>query len=192
MRLHFSIGCKNRRRTSRCRQGVHFSKIQTFLLIMCIGAPESASHSRSSGFKNDAGRHLFSEGEKNAALFFSRLIFGYFWPTSTLLRGHIALAILYLPQTDPQILEDWGYADEDLLDPSEGFWSRMLAWRTTAFVSRTYRIGFCMFELFRNIDEDFGGSIFWNTQPNCRVIFNIATALLSPFFFDLLLGCSST
>ena len=29
-------------------------------------------------------------------------------------------------------------------------------------------------------------------QPNCRVIFNIATALLSPFFLDLLLGCSST
>ena len=26
-----------------------------------------------------------------------------------------------------------------------------------------------MFELFRKIDEDFGGSISWNTQPNCRV-----------------------
>ena len=76
--------------------------------------------------------------------------------------------------------------------PSDGFWSRMLAWRTTAFVNWTHRIGFRMFELFRKIDEDFGGSISWNTQPNCRIIFNIATALLSPFFLDLLLGCSST
>ena len=49
-----------------------------------------------------------------------------------------------------------------------------------------------MFELFRKIVVDFGSSISWRTQPNCRVIFNTATALLSPFFFDLLLGCSST
>ena len=45
-----------------------------------------------------------------------------------------------------------------------------------------------MFELFRNIDEDFRGSISWNTQPKCRVIFNITTALLSPFFLDLRLA----
>ena len=59
------------------------------------------------------------------------------------------------------------------------------------------------------IDKDFGGSISWNTQPKCRVFdelhttgltvlsynsyfFNMATALLSSFFLDLLLGCSST
>ena len=54
------------------------------------------------------------------------------------------------------------------------------------------RIGFRMFELFREIDDDFDGSISWNTQPNCRVVFTKATALLSSFFLDLLLGCSST
>ena len=100
-----------------------------------------------------------------------------------------------LPETDPQILEHWGYADEDHLAksfPSDGFWSRMLAWHTTAFVNWTHWIGFRMFELFRKIDEDFGGSISWNTQPNCRVLFSIATALLSPLCLDLLLGCSST
>ena len=43
---------------------------------------------------------------------------------------------------------------------------------------RTHRIGFSMFKLFRKIDEDLGGSISWDTQPNCRVIFNMATALL--------------
>ena len=73
----------------------------------------------------------------------------------------------------------------------------------------TRRVGFRMSEHFRKIDEDFGGSISWNIPPNCRVFdesyatslpvlsccscfFNMATALLSPFFLDFLLGCSST
>ena len=34
----------------------------------------------------------------------SPLIFGHFWPASTLLHGHIALAIPSLLETDPQIL----------------------------------------------------------------------------------------
>ena len=76
--------------------------------------------------------------------------------------------------------------------PSEGFWSRIFAWRATTFGNLTRWIGFCMSELFRKIDEDLGGSISWNTQPNYREIFNIATELLSPFFWDLLLGCAST
>ena len=78
------------------------------------------------------------------------------------------------------------------ITPSESFWSRMSAWRTTASVNWTHRIGFRMFELFHKIDEDFGGSISWHTQPNCRVFFNLTTALLSTFFLDFLLGCSST
>ena len=36
----------------------------------------------------------------------------HFWPASTLLRGPIAFATLSPPETDPQILEHWGYADE--------------------------------------------------------------------------------
>ena len=36
----------------------------------------------------------------------------HLWPASTLLRGHIALATLFPTETDPQILERWGYADE--------------------------------------------------------------------------------
>ena len=35
-------------------------------------------------------------------------------PTSTLLRGHLALATLSPPETDPQILERWGYAEVHL------------------------------------------------------------------------------
>ena len=44
--------------------------------------------------------------------YFSPSILEYFWPASTLLHGHLALANLSLPETDPQILEHWGYADE--------------------------------------------------------------------------------
>ena len=70
--------------------------------------------------------------------------------------------------------------------------SRMFAWRSAAFEKCTRRIGPKTYELFRQSVVDFGGSISWNTQPNCRVLFSIATALLSPFFSDFLLGCSST
>ena len=48
----------------------------------------------------------------------SLLISGYFWPASSLLHGHIALAIPSLLETDPQILEHWSYADEDHLGKS--------------------------------------------------------------------------
>ena len=44
------------------------ASFKSFLLIICIDAPESTTNFRSSGFRVDAGRHLFSEGEKNVAL----------------------------------------------------------------------------------------------------------------------------
>ena len=37
----------------------------------------------------------------------SPLILEYFWPASTLLHGHIALAIPSPLETDPQILVHW-------------------------------------------------------------------------------------
>ena len=45
-------------------------------------------------------------------LFLAPLILTNFWPASALLRGHFALATLSPPETDPQILERWSYADE--------------------------------------------------------------------------------
>ena len=51
-------------------------------------------------------------------LCFSALILEHFWPASTLLHGHLALATLSLPENDPQILKHWGYADEVLLGKS--------------------------------------------------------------------------
>ena len=44
--------------------------LKSFLLIMCIDAPESTTNSRSSGLRGDASKHLFSEGEENVALLF--------------------------------------------------------------------------------------------------------------------------
>ena len=49
-------------------------------------------------------------------LFHAPLILTHFWPASTLLRGHLALATLSPPETDPQIWERWGYAHEFHLD----------------------------------------------------------------------------
>ena len=43
------------------------ASLRSFLLIMCIDAPESTTNSLSSGFKDDARWHLLSGDEKNAA-----------------------------------------------------------------------------------------------------------------------------
>ena len=63
-------------------------------------------------------------------LFGAPLILTHFGPVSTtLLRGHLALATLSLLVNDPQISERWGYAHEVHLDKcnrAEGFWSRIL------------------------------------------------------------------
>ena len=139
MRLHFSIGCYDCRWTSRRRQSIHFSRIQVLLLLlMCIDAPESTTNSLSSGSRVDgAGRHQFSE-VRRMLLYLAPLILGCFWPASTLLHGHIALAIMSLPETDPQILEHLGlrwWGSPWQIIPSDGFWSRMSAWRATAFVN---------------------------------------------------------
>ena len=114
-------------------------------------------------------------------LFDAPLILTHFWPASTLLRGHLALATLSSWDRYSNFgalgLRWWGSPEH--ISPSEEFWSRMSAWRATAFVNTTHRIGFRMSELFRKIDEDFGGSISWNTQPNCRVFDELYTTGLT-------------
>ena len=61
-------------------------------------------------------------------LFHAPLILIHFWPASTLLHGHLALATLSLLVTDSQILERWGYADEVHLGKyirAKDSWSRI-------------------------------------------------------------------
>ena len=171
------------------------AEFKSFLLIMCIDAPQSTTNSLSSGLGVDgAGRHQFPEGEKNAVLFVSFIFWIFLASLRAASRAHRSCHSVSSWDRSSSFgalgLRWWGSPGQ--VFPSDGFWSRMSAWRATAFVNFTHRIGFRLFELFPKIDEDFGGSISWNTQPNCRVIFNIATALLSTFFLDLLLGCSST
>ena len=92
MRLHFSIAVMT-------IVGLHdFVKVSISASLKSFFA---TTNYLSSGFNVDASKLLFSEGEKNVALFHAPLILTHFWPASTLLRGHLALATLSLLVNDP-------------------------------------------------------------------------------------------
>ena len=172
MRLHFSVGCYDYRRTTRLRHGIHFSRIQVLFadhMHWRTGVDNKISFLR---FKSwYAGKHIFSEGEKNVALWcsfsFNTFLASFHAASRAPCSCHSVSSWDRSSKFGALGLRWWGSPGKII--PSEGFWSRMVAWRTTAFVNFTHRIGFRMSELFRKIDEDFGGSISWNTQPNCRV-----------------------
>ena len=86
------------------------ASLRSFLLIMCIDAPESTTNSRSSGLRFDASP--FFPKVRRMLLFHAPLVLTHFWSAFTLLRGHLALATLSLLVNDPQISESWGYAHE--------------------------------------------------------------------------------
>ena len=146
------------------------TSLKSFLLIICIDAPESTTNSRSSSLRFECKQAPIFRRWEECCSFMLLSFLIHFWPASTLLRGHLALAILSPLETDPQILERWGYAHEVHLGkiiPSERSWSRILVWNALAFVNFTRWIGFGMSVLFRRMD--FGGFMSWETQPNCRV-----------------------
>ena len=160
------------------------ASLKSFLLILCIDALESTTNSRSPGLRVDAGRHLFSEGEKNVAL-------------SCSFNFNTLLAIFHAASRAPCHsvsscdrssifgalgLRWWGSPGQ--IYPSEGFGSRILVWRAIAFVNFTRWIGFGMSVLFRR--EDFGGVMSWNTQPNCRASENWRLDEFCPNFLSLL------
>ena len=192
MRLHFSIGCCDYRWNSRRRQSIHFSIIQVLFADRRFGVYNKFSFLWFKSWCRQAP--IFRRWEECCfiyLLYFWRKILANLHAASRAHRSCHSVSSWDRSSNFGALgLRWWGSPGQII--PSDGFWSRMLAWRTTAFVNWTHRIGFRMFELFRKIDEDFGGSISWTTQPNCRVIFKKDTALLSPFFLDLLLGCSST
>ena len=175
IRLHLTIDCYDRRRTSWCRHGFQFSGIQILLLIMCIDALESRTNSLSSGFRLMAQVDTNSPKVRRMLFYVSPLIFRIFWPSlHAASRAHRSCQSVSFWDGSSNFgaleLRWWGSPGQII--PSDGFWSRMLACRTTALVNRTHRIGFSMFELFRKIDE-----VSWDTQPNCRAFFKTATAL---------------
>ena len=71
MRLHFSIGGYDYRRTTHFVMVSISASFKSFLMVVCIDPPESATNSRSPSLRVDASKHLLSEGEKDVALFFS-------------------------------------------------------------------------------------------------------------------------
>ena len=56
----------------------------------------------------------------------------------------------------------------ETMDASEIYSERLNAKEVIFPKEMENSFGFSMFEVFRKTDEDFGGSISWNTQPNCR------------------------
>ena len=113
------------------------AEFKSFLLIMCIDA-QSTANSLSSGLRFDgAGRHQFSEGEKNAVLSFSfnfRMFLASLHAASRAHRScHSVSSWDRSPNFEALGLRWWGSPGQII--PSDGFWSRMLAWCTTAFVN---------------------------------------------------------
>ena len=172
------------------------AEFKSFLLIMCIDAPESTTNSRFSRLRFDgASKHLFFR-KREECWFISPLIIRCFQPTSTLLRGHIALTIPFPPETDTQIWERWRGGDEDHLGKSFQTMDfglecqrdlRRLLW--TLHASDWFF--FCLSCSAKSMKTSAAPC------PEIRhsivvYFFSIATALLSPFFWDLLLSNSST
>ena len=139
------------------------ASLMSFLLIMCIHAPESTT-SRSSGLRVDAGKHLFSEDEKNVALSCSFNFNTFLASFHAASRAPNSCHSVPSSNFGASGLLWWGSPGK--IYPSEEFGSRIFVWRVIALVNFTRCIGFCMSELFRKID--FGGFMSWKTQPNCR------------------------
>ena len=166
----------------RLRDSVKVSISAEFKLIMCIDTPESKTISRSSGLRLEAGMRLFN---------FRTLLASLHTASRAPCSCHSVSSWDRSSNFGAMGLRSWSSPGQ--INHSERrIWSRMSACSATTFVNFTDRIGFRMSELFRKIVVDFGGSRSWNTQPNFRVLFSTATALLSPFLLDLLLDCSST
>ena len=149
MRLHFSIGGYDYRRTARFRQSIHFIIAQVLF----------ADHMhRRAGVDNKFSFLRFKIRCRQAP-FFPKVRRMLLFHAPSLLP----LCLLLWP-----ILKFWSvgaalmrftWANIRAKDSGLDF----LAWRAVAFVNFTRWIGFCMSGLFRKID--FGGFMSWYTQP---------------------------
>ena len=154
---------------------------------MCIDAPESTTNSRSSGLRVDAGKHLFSEGEKNVALScslnFNTFLASFHASSFSPCSCHSVSSWDWSSNFGALGLRWWGSTRQ--IYPSEGFWCRILAWRAMAFVNFTRWFPHVPVHFRRT---DFGGVMSWNTQPNCRASDDRRWDDASPKFLSLLLS----
>ena len=112
MRLHFTIAGYDYRRTARFRQSIHFSITQVLFCWSYASTRRSRQQILVPQVQELMQASTYFPKVRRMLLFLAPLILIHFWPASTLLRGHLALATLSPPETDPQILERWGCADE--------------------------------------------------------------------------------
>ena len=98
----------------RSRQGIHFSITQVlFADHMHWRTRVDKQNSRSSGLRFGAGRPpIFPKVRRMFALSRSFKLNTLLASFPRCFAGTLALATLSLPETDPQILERWGFADE--------------------------------------------------------------------------------
>ena len=113
---------------------------------------------------------FFSEGDKNVALScsfkFNTLLASFHAASRAPCSCHSVSSWDRSSNFGTLGLRWWGSPGQ--IYPSEGFWSRILMWRATAFVNFTRWIGFCMSELFRRVD--FGGFMSWKTQTQLSCV----------------------
>ena len=189
VRLHFTIGWNNRRRFSWCRHGFQFSGIQ--ILFADHMHRRSGVYNKFSFHKfmvDGGGRRQFSEGEKNAVLCFSFNFLDIFGQPPRASRAHRSghSVSSWDRSSNFGTLGSRWWGSPGQIIPSEGFSSRMSAWRTTSLVNWTHRIDFSMFEFFRKIQEDFGGSTSWNTQPSWSCVLQDSHCTFVTILFRLL------
>ena len=103
MRLHFSIGCYDCRKTPRNHQSFQLGRFQILSAYHV--------HRRLGVYRKTLSSGLILNGEEKCHCI-PPLTSIFSLPLSTLLRNPNDLATLSPPETDPQILERWGYADE--------------------------------------------------------------------------------
>ena len=165
MRLHFTIGCYNCRRTSWCRHGFHFNIIQ--ILFADHVHRRSGVYSKFSffwfiGLMVQADTN-FPKVRRMLFYFFSenfKIFLANFHAAS---RAHRSCHSVFSWDRSSNLealgLRWWGSLGQII--PKDGFLHDVtrLQW--------IEHIGLASVELFRKIVVDFGGSISWHTQPNC-------------------------
>ena len=112
------------------------AEFKSFLLIMCIDAPESTTNSLSSSSIFDGeGRHHFSVSEKKVDSCFSFSFRIFFASLHAASRAHRSCHSVSSWDRSSNFgalgFRCWGSPGQII--PSDGFWSRVMAWRNAAF-----------------------------------------------------------
>ena len=185
MRLHFSIGGYDYRRTTRFRQSMHFSITQVLFADHVYW--RSGVDNKFLRFQRWCRQaHIFRRWEEYYSfvlLNFNTLLVSFHAASRAPCSCHSVSSWERSLNLGTLGLRSWGSPGQ--IYPSEGFWSRFSVWRAIVFVNFTRWIGFRMSAHFRRIDFD--DVMFWNTQPNCRASDDWRLDDFCPNFWSLLL-----